>query len=65
MNYFIGDFEYGYYTKAKYKIAKTQLFNRKSSHLGKYGYLIPGLNILKHYLFNIYSGLYFELEAIK
>lgn len=65
MNYFSEDFEYNYYSKAKFTILKVKLYSSGDTLLRKLTDLLPFKNVLKNYLFNIYTGLYFKLEAKK
>jgi len=65
MDYFTKEFDYNYYTKIRFSKVKAELFCDNKTPLSKIRYLIPFKNILKHFLFNIYDGIYFELRAIK
>lgn len=65
MDYYSTDFEYNYYSKARYKIVQANLFCANKSLKSKIRTFIPFKNILKFFFFNMYDGLYFELKAIK
>ncbi len=65
MDYYSIDFDYNYYSKARYKINKAVLFCANKTFKSKIRKFIPFKNILKFFFFNIYDGIYFELKAIK
>lgn len=65
MNYFADNFEYNYYSDFKFNIKVARLFTDDKTLMSKIRTVIPFRNILKHFLFNMYDGIYFELEAIK
>ena len=65
MDYFSPNFGYNFYTKARYNIIKSELFCANTRPISKIRDFIPFKKILKHFLFNIYDGIHFELQAIK
>lgn len=65
MDYFAENFDYNYYTNIRFKKLKSELFCDNKTGLSKIRYIVPFKGILKYFLFNIYDGIYFELQAIK
>lgn len=65
MNYFTEGYHFSYYTKFRFKKIKANLFAANVTTLQKCRNLIPFRSILKYFLFNMYDGVYFELQAIK
>ena len=65
MDYFIDDYRYNYYTKTRFVKLTARLYTSTETLLSRIRNLIPFRRILKHFIFNMYDGIYFELKAIK
>jgi len=64
--YFNPDYEYHFYTKAKFKIKKINLLAKNfGDQKHKLRNLLPFKNFFNFWLFNIYDEIYFELQCIK
>jgi SAM-dependent methyltransferase len=64
MNYFTGDGAYNYYTTARFNLVEARLFCDSTNWMHKVRNLIPGKGVLRYFLWNIYDGIYFELEKL-
>ncbi len=68
-DHFNVDYEYNYYTKARFRILKVELHNvSKTSVQNLYKRIIkfiPFKSFLNMFLWNMYSEIYYELEVIK
>lgn len=63
--YFTDDYEYNYYSKARFEIKEIK-FITWSNRLGqKVRNLIPFRAFFKYFLLNMYDELYFELRCVK
>lgn len=65
MNYFTDDYHFSYYTTFRFKKIKAELFTGSGTKLMRLRNLIPLRSLLKYFLFNMYDGVYFELEVKK
>jgi ubiquinone/menaquinone biosynthesis C-methylase UbiE len=65
MLYFADDYAYNYYTDSRFTILKNTLYTSKDTMLSRMRNSIPFRNILKHFFFNMYDGIYFEMKAVK
>jgi len=63
--YFSENYEYNYYSKARFKIKKLKFISWNNSFGQKIRNLIPARSFLKYFLLNMYDELYFELESVK
>lgn len=66
-NYFTEGHPYHYYTKANFKVVKRKLIAHTKYKDKRHFFrnLIPFKKILRHFLFNIYDEIYFELRCVK
>lgn len=65
MNYFTEGYHFSYYTTFRFKKIRAELFTSSGTFLCRVRNLIPFRSILKYFLYNMYDGIRFELEAIK
>jgi predicted SAM-dependent methyltransferase len=65
MNYFTDGYHFSYYTTFRFRKIKAELFTGSCTKLMRIRNLIPFRALLKYFLFNMYDGVYFELEARK
>lgn len=65
MNYFTEGYHFDYYTEFRFKKIQARLFTSNGTFLCRVRNLIPFRSILKYFLYNMYDGVVFELEAVK
>ena len=65
MNYYIDGHDYNFYSDFRFKMLKNQPYIASKTFPRTLRKYIPFKNILKYYIWNIYDGIYFELEAVK
>ncbi len=64
MNYFTEDHPYAFYSTVKFRIIENRLYGDNTNIMHKMRNLLPFKKYLRYFLFNIYDGIYFELEKI-
>lgn len=62
LNYFLEGHPYNYYARFRYRLVTARLYADSTTWRHKMRNLIPFRNLLRYYLWNMYDGLYFELE---
>jgi SAM-dependent methyltransferase len=62
MNYFCEGHPYAYYSGAKFHVRQARLFGDSTTLRHKLRNLLPAKAWLKYFWYNIYDGIYFELE---
>lgn len=64
MNYFTEGHPYNYYTTFRFRLIEARLYGDSTTWLHKLRNLLPLKNVLRYFFFNIYDGIYFELEKL-
>lgn len=64
MNYFCEGHPYSYYSEAKFRLIEAKLYCTNTNILHKLRNLLPLKRYLKYFLYNVYDGIYFELEKL-
>jgi predicted SAM-dependent methyltransferase len=64
MDYFAEDFPCNFYSTARFKILKAQLTYDNSTLRHKLRNAIPFRSVLRYFLYNLYDGVYFEMQKI-
>jgi SAM-dependent methyltransferase len=64
MDYFCGVDACDFYTPARFKLRTAQLYGLNLTWLHKLRNLLPFKRYLRYFFFNIYDGIYFELEKV-
>lgn len=64
LNYFIDGHPYNFYSHVRFKIHQAKLYGDNTTLRHKLRNLLPFKNALRYFLFNIYDGIYFDLEKI-
>jgi len=62
MNYFAKDDPYNFYSTACFRIVENRLYCTSYTPMQRIRNLLPLKRVLRHFLWNIYDGVYFELE---
>jgi SAM-dependent methyltransferase len=62
MDYFCDDRPYNYYSRVRFRLRAARLYGDSTTWLHRLRNLIPMKRVLRYFLFNIYDGIYFELE---
>ncbi len=62
MNYFCDGWDYSYYVPFRYRLVEARLFADRNNWRQRLRCLIPFRSVLRYFLFNLYDGIYFELE---
>lgn len=62
MNYFRKDDPYNFYSSASFLIVENRLFCAGYTGAQRLRNLLPFKKLLRHFFWNIYDGVYFELE---
>jgi SAM-dependent methyltransferase len=65
MDYFCGVDACDFYTPARFKLRVAQLYGLRLTWLHKLRNLLPFKQYLRYFFFNIYDGVYFELEKVE
>jgi len=63
-NYFAEDHPYNFYSAVRFKIRQAKLYGDRTTLRHRLRNLLPFKNVLRYFLFNIYDGIYFELEKV-
>ena len=64
MNYFCDDDPCNFYSQARFKLKEARLYCHDTTILHQLRNLLPFKKYLKYFLYNIYDGIYFELQKI-
>jgi SAM-dependent methyltransferase len=64
MNYFVEGHPYNYYSQARFRLRQARLYGDSTTARHKLRNLLPCKSILRYFLFNVYDGVYFELEKV-
>lgn len=64
MDYFSEGHPYGFYANCRFKVRQARLFGDSTTVLHKLRNLLPLRRILRYFFYNIYDGIYFELEKV-
>ena len=62
MHYFCEGWDYNYYVPFRFKLIEARLFADANNWRQRLRNLIPFRGVLRYFLFNLYDGIYFELE---
>lgn len=62
MNYFCEGWAYSYYVPFRFRLIEARLFADANNWRQRLRNLIPFRSVLRYFLFNLYDGIYFELE---
>jgi SAM-dependent methyltransferase len=62
MDYFTVGHPYSYYCTFKFRLVEARLFGDSTNWMHKARNLLPFKNVLRYFFWNIYDGIYFELE---
>lgn len=62
MHYFCEGWPYSYYVPFRFRLIEARLFGDARNLRQKLRNLIPFKSVLRYFLFNLYDGVYFELE---
>jgi SAM-dependent methyltransferase len=62
LNYFVEGHPYNFYTDIRFKLHQAKLYCDHTNILHKLRNLLPFKKYLRYFFFNIYDGIYFELE---
>jgi SAM-dependent methyltransferase len=65
MDYFCGVDACNFYTQARFKLRVARLYGLRLTWLHKLRNLLPLKKYLRYFLFNVYDGIYFELEKVE
>lgn len=65
LNYFIEGHAYNFYSHVRFKLIEARLYGDNTTWRHKIRNLLPFKNALRYFLYNIYDGVYFELEKIE
>lgn len=65
MDYFKPAGEYNFYSKARFEIRQAKLTCDRTSLRHKLRNAIPLRRVLRYFLYNLYDGVYFELEKVE
>jgi len=63
-NYFVADHPYNFYSKCRFKLHEARLYGDSTNIMHKLRNLLPLKKYLRYFFWNIYDGIYFELEKI-
>ena len=63
-NYFLADTPYNFYSKCRFKLHEARLYGDSTNIMHKLRNLLPMKKYLRYFFWNIYDGIYFELEKI-
>ena len=64
MNYFCDGWPYSYYVPFRFRLIEARLFGDANNLRQRLRNLIPFKSVLRYFLFNLYDGVYFELEKL-
>lgn len=64
MHYFCEGWPYSYYVPFRYRLIEARLFADANNFRQRLRNLIPFKSVLRYFLFNLYDGVYFELEKL-
>jgi len=64
LNYFVEGFPYGFYSKGKFKMVEARLYGDSTNIMHKLRNLLPLKKYLRYFFWNIYDGIYFELQKV-
>lgn len=62
MHYFCEGWEYSYYVPFRFRLIEARLYADRNNWRQRLRNLIPFRSVLRYFLFNLYDGIYFELE---
>ncbi len=62
MHYFCEGWPYNYYVPFRFRLITAKLYGNSDTFRQKLRNLIPFKSVLRYFLYNLYDGLYFELE---
>ena len=62
MDYFCSGYPYSYYSAARFNLNEARLYCNRTNFMHTLRNLLPLKRYLKYFLFNIYDGIYFELQ---
>jgi len=65
MDYFCGANACDFYTPARFKLRVARLYGHRSTWRHKLRNLLPCKHCLRYFFFNIYDGVFFELEKVE
>jgi SAM-dependent methyltransferase len=63
-NYFLADNPYNFYSKCRFRLHQARLYGDSTNIMHKLRNLLPLKKYLRYFFWNIYDGIYFELEKI-
>ena len=64
MNYFCEGWPYNYYVAFRFRLIEARLYGNRDNVRQKLRNLIPFKSVLRYFLYNLYDGVYFELEKL-
>ncbi len=64
MNYFCDGWDYSYYVPFRFRLIAARLYADRNNLRQRLRCLIPFRPVLRYFLFNLYDGIYFELEKL-
>ena len=64
MNYFCEGWPYSFYTSFRFRLIEARLFGDRHNLRQRLRNLIPFKSVLRYFLYNLYDGVYFELEKL-
>jgi SAM-dependent methyltransferase len=65
LNYFIEGHAYNFYSNVRFKLHQARLYGDSTNIMHKLRNMLPLKKYLRYFLFNIYDGIYFELEKVE
>lgn len=64
LNYFAEGHAYNFYSHVRFRIHQARLYGDSTNIMHKLRNALPFKKYLRYFLFNIYDGIYFELEKV-
>ncbi len=64
MHYFCEGWPYSYYVPFRFRLIQARLFGDANNWRQRLRNCIPFKSVLRYFLFNLYDGVYFELEKL-
>jgi len=62
LNYFVEDHPYNFYSSIRFALREARLYADSTTWRHRFRNLLPFRNALRYFLWNMYDGIYFELE---